>query len=422
MFQKVLENKLIKQIGTLSAGSIIAQFIALLSTPILSRYYSPDAFGLLGSVLTIAAIVSSVVALKYEMAIVLTKTKRETNHLVAISLITLSVLFFTFSLVVFNSPSLLKSIGLNKPSTLIITLLVIIILGMGFQNILYQWYTKHENFIVMTKHKVIQKIVIVFLQILMVFILSNELGLIWGYSIGLIISLIYILIPLKSELLNLNIQKERLKLLAKKYYRFPLFTAPQNFLNSLSQGLPVLLLGHFFDMKIVGFYFFAVRILQLPSTIISGSIKQVFYKRASDLRVNIPELFGEFKKITLVLLCTITPPTIVIFIFGPEIFSFCFGIEWVKAGEMASWMILWVGLMFVNPPSNAILLVLNKNSTQLFFDVVLTLSRVVALLLGGMSGDIIYTIKLYSFVGVFFNLILIIFSYYYLRYGNSFWR
>ena len=148
----------------------------------------------------------------------------------------------------------------------------------------------------------------------------------------------------------------------------------------------------------------------------------MFYKRASDLRVNIPELFGEFKKITLVLLCTITPPTIVIFIFGPEIFSFCFGIEWVKAGEMASWMILWVGLMFVNPPSNAILLVLNKNSTQLFFDVVLTLSRVVALLLGGMSGDIIYTIKLYSFVGVFFNLILIIFSYYYLRYGNSFWR
>ena len=173
MFQKVLENKLIKQIGTLSAGSIIAQFIALLSTPILSRYYSPDAFGLLGSVLTIAAIVSSVVALKYEMAIVLTKTKRETNHLVAISLITLSVLFFTFSLVVFNSPSLLKSIGLNKPSTLIITLLVIIILGIGFQNILYQWYTKHENFIVMTKHKVIQKIVIVFLQILMVFIIES---------------------------------------------------------------------------------------------------------------------------------------------------------------------------------------------------------------------------------------------------------
>ena len=112
----------------------------------------------------------------------------------------------------------------------------------------------------------------------------------------------------------------------------------------------------------------------------------------------------------------------IVFMFGPELFSFCFGSEWEKAGEMAKWMMLWIGIMFVNPPSNAVLLVLNKNNNQLVLDVLLTSLRALALYVGGSTGDIIYTIKLFSVVGLFFNIILITISYNYLRYGNSIWR
>ncbi len=422
MIRKIISNKLVKQTGTLASGAMLAQIIGLLATPVLSRYYFPEDFGLLGSILTLAGIIAVILSLKYEMAIVLTEKRKETYSVVGLSLLIMIGLFFIISSILIKEPSLLKYMGVNNTSTLIVIVLLLITLGLGVQNILYQWHTKLENYGTMSKNKVIQKMSIVFLQLVIILLFSNHFGLIWGFTLGLLISLLVLILPLKQEIKSLKLNKHDLIRSSKKYFRFPLYTAPQNLLNAISQGLPVLLLGYFFDLKTVGFYFFAVRILQLPSSVIGGSIRQVFYKRASDLRTNIPQLFIEFKKTTFGLLCLIIVPVIIIFMFGPELFSLCFGSEWEKAGEMAKWMMLWIGLMFVNPPSNAVLLALNKNNNQLVLDILLISIRALALYIGGSTGDIIYTIKLFSIVGLFFNIILITISYNYLRYGNSIWR
>ena len=422
MIRNIFINKLVKQTGTLASGSVLAQIIGLLATPVLSRYYFPEDFGLLGSILTLAGIITVILSLKYELAIVLTEKREETHSVVGLSLLIMIGLFIIIGGIMITKPSLLKYMGINNISTLIVFMLLLITLGLGIQNILYQWHTKFENYKTMSKNRVIQKISIVFLQLVIVLLFSNHFGLIWGFTIGLLLSLLILILPLKHEIASFKINKQDLIQSSKKYFRFPLYTAPQNLLNAISQGLPVLLLGSFFDLKTVGFYFFAVRILQLPSSVIGGSIRQVFYKRASDLRTNIPQLFIEFKKTTFGLFCLIIIPVMIVFMFGPELFSFCFGSEWEKAGEMAKWMMLWIGIMFVNPPSNAVLLVLNKNNNQLVLDVLLVSLRALALYVGGSTGDIIYTIKLFSVVGLFFNLILITISYNYLRYGNSIWR
>ena len=422
MIKNIFNNKLVKQTGTLASGTMLAQIIGLFATPVLSRYYLPEDFGLLGSILTLAGIVTVILSLKYEMAIVLTEKREETNSIVGLSLLIMIGLFIISSGVIITTPSLLKYTGINNTSNLIVIVLLLITLGLGIQNILYQWHTKFENYEIMSKNRVVQKLSIVFLQLVIVILFSSHFGLIWGFALGLLFSLFILILPLKQQIKSFRFNKEDIIKSSKKYFRFPLFTAPQNLLNAISQGLPVLLLGSFFDLKTVGFYFFAVRILQLPTSIMGGSIRQVFYKRASDLRTNIPQLFIEFKKTTFGLMCIILIPVIIVFIYGPEIFSLCFGSEWEKAGEMAKWMILWVGLMFVNPPSNAVLLALNKNNNQLLLDVLLICFRAFALYFGGRSGDIIFTIKLFSVVGLFFNIVLIAISYNYLRYGNSIWR
>ena len=421
MIKNIFNNKLVKQTGTLASGTMLAQIIGLFATPVLSRYYLPEDFGLLGSILTLAGIVTVILSLKYEMAIVLTEKREETNSVVGLSLLIMIGLFIISSGVIITTPSLLKYTGINNTSHLIVIVLLLITLGLGVQNILYQWHTKFENYEIMSKNRVVQKLSIVFIQLFIVILFSSHFGLIWGFALGLLFSLFILILPLKQQIKSFRFNKEDIIKSSKKYFRFPLFTAPQNLLNAISQGIPVILLGSFFDLRTAGFYFFAVRILQLPTSIMGGAIRQVFYKRASDLRTNIPQLFIEFKN-NFGLMCIILIPVIFVFIYGPEIFSLCFGSEWEKAGEMAKWMILWVGLMFVNPPSNAVLLALNKNNNQLLLDVLLICFRAFALYFGGLSGDIIFTIKLFSVVGLFFNIVLIAISYNYLRYGNSIWR
>ena len=67
---------------------------------------------------------------------------------------------------------------------------------------------------------------------------------------------------------------KKLKLLLNEYKCFAKYTAPQNLLNSVSQNSPVLILGVFYGEVIAGAYFFAIRIVQLPVSLINSSIKK----------------------------------------------------------------------------------------------------------------------------------------------------
>lgn len=414
----LLNNKLVKQTSVLAGGTIIAQIIGLLATPVLSRFYSPDDFGLLGILLTITGIIASIASLKFEMAIILTSNKAETNGVVSLSFLILASIVVLVTIIFCLFPNSLVLLGIDTVSLTTIILITLLILGYGLKNIFYQWHSKLENYSILSKNAIVQKLAIVILQLLLFILLSNSYGLVMGFTLGWLIALVILVYSLRNEISSLDFKLRDLKLLAKKYYRFPVFSAPQNLLNSLSQSLPILVLGYYFDATSIGLYFFTVRILQLPSSIIGNSIRQVFYKRASDLKNNLPRLRNEYFKTTLSLFGIILMPVVIIFIFGPEIFNFLFGQKWYEAGEFARWLFLWIGLLFVNPPSNALLLILNKNKYQLIIDVFLIFSRALALYYGGNSGDLLFTIKLYAFVGVIFNLIIIFYGIYFITNGN----
>lgn len=416
MIKVLLNNKLVKQTSVLAGGTVIAQIIGLIATPFLSRFYSPNDFGLLGSLLTIAAILSVIGSLKYEMAIVLTSNRIETKGVFTLSVWLLLLFTGIISISVLAYPRCLTYVGLEKVTVTNVVLLLLLVLGYGLQNIYYQWHSKFENYALLSKNAMAQKLGIVVFQILIFVLFSSTYGLIVGFTFGWLLTLLILIIPEWKEINLLPFRLTHLKLLAKKYYRFPAYTAPQNLLNSVSQGLPVLMIGYYFDATTVGLYFFAVRILQLPSTVIGKSIHQVFYKRASDLKSNLPQLRKEYLKTTFGLFGIILVPVVVIFIFGPDIFKFLFGPKWYVAGELARWMFLWIGMGFCNSPSQSVLIILKKQKFFLLYEIVLTISRFIVLLITLTSDMILLNaIKFYSLTGLLLNFSLIMMSYYFLN-------
>ena len=64
--------------------------------------------------------------------------------------------------------------------------------------------------------------------------------------------------------LRSDIRWDRMKQLAKEYRDFPMYSASQNVINTLSNSMPVLLLTHFYGSVVAGAYVFAERIIYVP--------------------------------------------------------------------------------------------------------------------------------------------------------------
>src|SRR5699024_10970197 len=97
--------------------------------------------------------------------------------------------------------------------------------------------------------------------------------------------------------------------------------------------------------------------------------------------------------------------------FGPPLFAFVFGTEWVTAGEYARWIALWVFFMFINQPSVRALPVLSAQAFHLKFTFFTLITRTTVLAIGYFvfSSDLV-AVALFGVSGGMLNIILILMS------------
>lgn len=69
--RKIIFSNTFKNLSTLMSGTVIAQLIGILASPLLSRLYTPSNFGLWGTFLSIVAVITVIASLKYELGIIL---------------------------------------------------------------------------------------------------------------------------------------------------------------------------------------------------------------------------------------------------------------------------------------------------------------------------------------------------------------
>ncbi|GAF20001.1 O-antigen flippase Wzx [Bacillus sp. JCM 19046] len=195
----------------------------------------------------------------------------------------------------------------------------------------------------------------------------------------------------------------------RNYKDFPIFRAPQTFINAISQNLPVLMLTAFFGPASAGFYVLSRTVLNMPTQLIGKAVGDVFYPRISEARNNNEDLKSLIKKATYSLAIIGILPFGIIVAFGPQIFSFVFGDEWLIAGEYARWISLWLFFMFINQPGIKAIPVLSLQAFQLRYTIVTLIIRVTAIGIGYyiFSSELI-AIALFGVSGAIRTLLLTI--------------
>ena len=410
---KIRKNVFVFNILTLISGTAISQAILFFATPLLSRIFTPDDFGVFSVYAAIVSIIASVSSWKYELAIMLPEKEKDVQSLLFLSLIaTLITAIIVFLLILVFKP--LLAMYATKQINTFIWIVPLGVLFAGWLQVLISFGTKKKMFKNISIGRATQSAAGVGTQgVIGGFELFSK-GLIWGKLTGDILAFLYLLTTqIKNHFINIRLwSKEGIQVNAKRYKDFPKYQSFAQFLSSLSQNIPFLLFSSFFNLEVVGFYMLAIRVLHAPTTLIARSTKEVFYQKAADLHSRGLSIHLLFRKTTFGLAKIGIIPFLLFGVFSVFIFSILFGHQWETSGLYAQIIIPWSFLGFLNPPSTAVIYILGMQKFSLKYEFSLVLIRIFIIIASyWLFRDEIATIVFYSAVGVIFNVFLIMYCF-----------
>lgn len=400
------KSRFFRDVATVMSGTTLAQIIGLLLMPVISRLYSPQNFGMFGSFLAIIGIFSTCVTLQYHQALMLPPSDEDSFSLVGAACLSTTALSVLFLILAFLVLAAAGDAFPNLNRAWVPFALGIAIFVSGLNQTFLGWSTRRKAFRYTAISQVSRSIGAFGSQLIGGLFGFGSVGLIGGNIFGDLASTILIWRSVLSRDLRAfckSLSRSHVRRAATKYRDFPIFSMPQNVMNAISQGLPVLLLGHYFGASVAGYYAFGIRILQVPMNFILNSLQQVLFQRISETYNNGGNVLRLYKKTTLGLAAMALVPSILGFLYAPSLFSLIFGEKWRTAGEYASWLVLWLSIRFCNVPSDLLARVLRQQRNLLFFEILILASRISVIVIGGRALSALLTVKLFSIVGAFLN-------------------
>jgi lipopolysaccharide exporter len=416
--RKLREPGFLRNVLVVMSGTGFAQLLSFAFSPVLSRLYGPVDFGLYGSFVSVLGILSSAITLQYSESLMLPSSDQDAARLFIVSCASALILATAFSALCVLAPGLWLAVIKAPELKGWLWLVPFAAMVTGLNQTLTSWCARRKAFKRTASALVVRSMAAGCGQTGAGLAGYGGGGLIVTGMVADILSGIALwrwVLQSDGSILRRALRLADVKSAARDYKDFPLYTAPQNFFNAISLGIPVILLIHYYGMAIGGIYAFSVRVLQVPANFVLTSLRQVLFQKLSEVHNRGGNVSGFFKKCTLALFAVALLPAIVGFIFAPNVFAFVFGAKWITAGEYARWLILWFLPGFCNLPAVLLGRILRQQRKLLLLDLALLISRVTVLMVGGAHLSPMRTIAAFSLVGALFNVLLIGFVWWFLK-------
>jgi len=420
ILQRVIgDSEFKKNLITLTGGVAIAQVIPILCSPILTRLFTPDDFGLYANFMSIAAFLIVLISGKYEYAIILPQKDQEAINI--LSLTCLLAIFFSllFCLIflAFGNP-IVELLNAGKLSQYMWMIPVCALLSAVFY-IFNEWCIRKKWFVTLGKNKISNTTGIAGTSIL--FGLAKlQPGLILGQILGQIFSGASAIIRVlkKDRHLFAYITTDKMWYFAKRYSNFPKFTMSGQILNTIGSQLPVFVISSQFGLYETGLYMMVVRVMGMPITFLGNSFADVFKQRAAqDYQTN-GNCIDIYKKTVFSLIKIAIIPFIALLIIAPPLFEFVLGAEWYVAGIYARYLCVYLLLSLISAPVCWMTVIAEKQHLSLIWQMLYIALAVIFLFVGAILHDIKMTLLMLCVAYSIAHLIMILMCYK-LAKGNS---
>lgn len=360
--KKYRNSEFAKNILKLASGSTVAQVISILCAPIVYRIYDRSDYGLLGLFMATTGIIAVFSTLQYLNTILIAKTEDESS--IALSLNRFLNIFLSLLclLLVFPIYYLIPNL-INAQEFGAYFFLIPLSIYFNGQNEIFKTYAnRKKEYNIILINTILIAVVSPLLSIPLGLIFDGPFGLFFSLIFGQFTAYVFLLLSLKKKY-NLDLKTTEFKTLynyAKVNLNYPKYILPTEFLGRYARQLPVFMINRFFGLEVLGVYNLAVRMLGLPSQLITGSISSVFKQRVAQEIATFGQAIKLFNKTLLSLAAVVVLPIIVITLFGPELFGFVFGEKWIAAGEMSRILIWLFSVQMIVSPLSYLFLVRNR--------------------------------------------------------------
>lgn len=366
------KNPYYRHVLILTSGTAFSQLLLVLTSPLLTRLYTPEDFGLLSVYISIVEIFVLLSSLHYEYALPLAKDEIGAANLLVLCFgILLSVCLFAALGFWFTHSflfSFLKVPGLEK----YFRLFPVSLLGMGSLKIAHYRAMRTKNFVPIAKAKMRQSMGMIGIQVVTGLLGRGTSGLVWGDALGRLGGggkLACDVVKGNWHVLKKNVSLLGIRQVAVRYKKFPLILTGSSLIKEFAVHLPVVLLTLAYGPQVVGLFMLVQRITGLPLTLIGESINDVFMAEASSLMKDNPRKISKLYWDTLKHLFFLAVPFFLIVTFiAPWAFMFVFGEQWTAAGAYLRILTPMYLLQFVSIPVSATLLVFERQKLQFLRD------------------------------------------------------
>jgi lipopolysaccharide exporter len=401
-----------RPVSLLTGSTIIAQLLSVLIYPILTRLYTPLAFGLLTLFLTYVSVATEIAPLGYQYAIVGAKQTEDKSLLSALSIINSVIFSFVLALSLYI---LIRGniLGFGLLPDWSVWFAIPVVFLSAILSILRYGLIKQGDFAIISKVTVYQSIGKSISLLILGLMSLGSFGLffcdLFGRFIGLQEMFRKVWVDLKSDL-KIWFSKKNLLKVIKDYYRYPLFSLPSTILDIVAANIFIPIIVELFGVSIAGQIGLVQKIITMPFALVSRSVSDVFHNQVAVLVKEEPERIPTLiLKTCFSLLLLGILPSVIIFFLAPPIFPRILGPQWQLSGLIASAIIPWTLAGFIVSPVSRLIFVSDWQEYKFVYDL-LSLGFTLLALYGGkyFKFDVIQSLTLLSTLQIFSYLVYFI--------------
>lgn len=385
-----------RQVLTLVTGATAAQALVFAARPVLTRLYTPEAFGLLGVFVAPAYLLATLATLRYDDAVAVPETDRDGAGALTLAVLGSVAAGILLALLVPFREAAGAALGAPEVAPFLV-LIPVVVTALGVASATQSWLARAERFRAISLAILAQAVVSVGVQLL--FRDRAAWGLVAGAAAG---SVVLAAVGLAAAVRSGGFAAARgadLRAIARRFCQFPAFGLPASGLTQLAGRLPPLVFVGAFGTGFVGQLTVALASVAVPVGLVTDAVGQVFYVRAAEATRE--GRLGPLVERSLGRLAAFAAyPVLAVAALGPDLFAVVFGEPWREAGAIVPELAPWLFLAAVAPPLTRVFDVTERQRAELATGAWTALSVGVALAAGALSGDIVEALQLLMVGGV----------------------
>lgn len=347
-----------KNLAHVFSGNLLGGLIYAASIPVIAKLYPVSAFGIFQILLSLSASFSSSSMFRFEKLIILSKAEDSCNTAISLCFVTLFFTVSVFALAFMVAGNQIFSF-LDASAAKDYWMLTLTCLFLEGSILIVSEFTLREKmFREYSVYRALSLSLFGLLPVAFSFFSTSFTSLFASRLVGYAICISYLLYK------NGLVRKfkwsgsAKIKNMALDNYKFPLYNTPGTVLNTFSLNIPVFLLSRYFGANAVGIYSMANRIVQMPLSVISSAMTNVYFRTAAEKAENgkLPTFFlSTLKKLSIAGLLPV-----VILPVAPRLASLFLGPQWEQTGVYLQILYPVILASFVSSPLGGTYIIINK--------------------------------------------------------------